>query len=148
MARAWVVAGLAVLGLVAAMMAAGGLPWSLRPIGAAGLSTAPDAALAQVPTGQDAARQVTDLALDQLRRARAQDAPDPLEALTQTVVRDLMRGQGPAALERAVRRAPPGNNRDAYVAALRAEAHSGAPSNVTPVQARLTDSQKRPAPRP
>jgi cobalamin biosynthesis protein CobD/CbiB len=150
MVRVWVAAGLAVLGIVAAVLAAGGLPWSLRPVSASAALTEP--ALAPVVATPDA-REVTDLALRQLRQGRGGDSPDAMQALTRTVVRDLRRSAGTSALEHAVRRAAEAGQADAYVAALLAEAQKdAAPGNVTrtsgSVASKLSDIIARPVPRP
>jgi hypothetical protein len=150
MVRVWVSAGLAVLGIVAAVLAAGGLPWSLRPVSALAALTEQDGA----PTvGAPGAREMTDLALRQLRQGRGGDSPDTMEALTRAVVRDLRRSAGTSALEHAARRAAAAGPADAYVAALLAEAHrDDRPGNVTrtsgTVGAKLSDILARPVPRP
>ncbi len=158
MARLWVGAALAVLGLVAAVMAAGGLPWSMRPMGApVPLSAAateraphPKVTLPSAPaSADDPARQLTDLALRQLRPSAAPVNPDDMAALTRAVVRDLRRAGGTTALERAVRQSPkPAPADDAYVAALLTEAKRGGMDTADQIRARLSDVIARPAPRP
>lgn len=150
MARVWVGAALAVLGLVAAVMAAGGLPWSMRPVGAPAALGASATVPAPVPVPpaptDDPARHLTELALRQLRQAKS---PDDMSVLTQAVVRDLLRNGGTSALERAVRqaaKAAPAD--DAFVKALRAEAQGGGADMSDRIRARVSDILARPAPRP
>lgn len=150
MVRVWVAAGLAVLGIAAAVLAAGGLPWSLRPVSASVALPPPGGTVAVATPG---AREVTELALRQLRQGHGGESAEAMETLTRTVVRDLRRSAGTAALEQAVRRASAAGKPDAYVAALLAEVRKGgAPDHVTltsgSVGARLSDIIARPVPRP
>lgn len=150
MVRVWVAAGLAILGIVAAVLAAGGLPWSLQPVGASVALPRPGGAEAVAAPG---AREVTDLALRQLRQGRGGDGAEAMETLTRAVVRDLRRSTGTTALEKAVRRASAASKPDAYVAALLAEARKGgALDSVTlttgALGVKLPDIIARPVPRP
>jgi hypothetical protein len=135
MLRLGVIALLAVLGVVSAVMAIGGLPWGAGP-----------AAVVQepAPQGGEAARALTDQAVAQLRRASPAAAPaDDMQAVTRSVVAQLQRVQG-TPLERAVRQAMQADTGDIRVDRLLQEAPRLRPApRPDPVQARLEDLVRR-----